>query len=100
MNQSAKNIQSGSWTARWGDHVVHLRLQANGWRAIVWRWTVGGKLVERTELDMVEGLPTALVATQWACGVLVTHGAQVLVDGQKMSLEAFLSFAPAPTVSV
>ncbi len=96
MNLPAKQIDSGAWTARWGDHVIHLRLRPNGWQATVWRWTLGGGLTERTELDLCDGFPTALVATQWACGVLVMHGAKVLVDGQKMGLESFLSFAPAP----
>lgn len=96
MNLPANRIVSGAWSARWGDHVIHLQKTDQGWRATVWRWTLGGGLTERTQIDKVGKFPSARVATQWACGVLVEQGAKVFVDGKTADLGAYLSFAPAP----
>lgn len=99
MNLPAKLITNGAWSARWGNHLVHLRpVGADRWQATVWQWPPNTGLAARVELDRCDKFPSALVAAQWACGVLVMHGVTVLVDGQKMSPEAFLSFAPAPEV--
>lgn len=92
-------LTEGSWSARWGDHVIHVAYVHNEWRATVWRWTRGGGLTERTQLDRCDGLPSSRVAVQWACGVLAELGAIVLIDGEKRNLATVLMFDSAPTLT-
>jgi hypothetical protein len=93
---SAALLTEGSWTARWSNHVIHLRERDGQWRATVWLWPQGARLALRQKLDEFEGFANAQVATAWACEVLVSYGASVLLDGQKHDLADFLTFAPAP----
>ena len=94
---TAKHITSGTWTARWGAWVVHLRSTSAGWRAVVWRWTAGGLLEERMQLGLCEGFANATDATTWACELLRESGAKVfIVDRQDIRLEDVLPFHPAP----
>jgi len=98
MNLPAKRIESGSWSARWGDHVVALQQRPSGWRATVWLWNLENGLAGRVLLDTSDGLPSAKVAAQWACGILAAYGGSVFIDGEHRDIEAYLSFAPAPTL--
>lgn len=93
---AAKQITEGSWSARWGDHVIHIRERGSWWVATVWRWTNGGGLQERMQLDHFDGFVNAQVAIAWSCDVLVAHGASVLINGQKRNLADVLAFSPAP----
>lgn len=97
----ATDLLDGAWTARWGDWVVHLRNTEKGWRATVWRWMVGGKLEERTQLGLCEGFGSAEDANTWACDLLRENGAKVFViDKPELRLETILRFHPAPEVVV
>jgi hypothetical protein len=93
----AKYLVQGSWSTRWGDWVIHLRCTGGLWRAIVWRWTTGGRLEERTQLGLCEGFGSAADATAWACDHLREGGAKVFViDKPQLRLEDVLRFHPAP----
>jgi hypothetical protein len=93
----ANELPFGTWSARWGDWVIHLRGQAGTWRATVWRWTLGGGYTERTQLDARAGFATAADATTWACDVLRESGAKVyVVDRPALKLETVLRFNAAP----
>lgn len=93
----ASKIQRGSWSARWGDWVICLRPSASSWQAIVWRWTVGGGLSERTQLGAMKGFATPVDATSWACDVLRDSGARVMViDRPSITLVDLILYNPAP----
>lgn len=89
---AAQQITEGSWSARWGSHVIHIRERDGWWSATVWRWT-GPR---RVQLDGFDGFVNAQVAIAWACDILVAHGASVLLDGKKRDLADVLAFSPAP----
>lgn len=93
---AAKYLSDGAWTSRWGDWVVHLRNIAGLWRAIVWRWTTGGHLEERTQLGRCEGFGSAAEAASWACDLLRDSGAKLfIIDKPQLKLEDILRFHPA-----
>jgi hypothetical protein len=102
----AKQITEGSWTARWGDHVIHIRERETWWVATVWRWSQGGGLQERMQLDYFDGFVNAQVAIAWACDVLVAHGVRVLILSSSgypplttKDLPDMLQFSPAPEIA-
>lgn len=94
---AAKCLVPGAWTTRWGDWVVHLRCIKDNWCVTVWRWTIGGRLEERTQLGLCAGFGSAVDATTWACDLLRESGAKVfIVDKPQLKLEDLLRFHPAP----
>lgn len=93
----AEQITSGAWSTRWGDWVIGLREREHVWHATVWRWTRGGGLEERRQLDARDGFPNPPSAVAWACDVLRGSGVKILVvDRPSMTLERMLRFSPAP----
>ncbi len=93
---AAKEITAGSWSARWHNHVIHLREQDGWWSVIVWSWPPGRSLAGRVLLDQFDGFVNAQVAISWACDILIAHGASVLINGKKRDLSEMLAFTPAP----
>lgn len=102
---AAQQIVDGSWSARWHNHVIHLRERNGWWHVIVWAWPKGRSLEGRVLLDEFDGFVNAQVAVAWACDILVAHGARVLVlsaDGGPLmttkDLPDLLQFSPAPEI--
>lgn len=103
MKMTAAEISEGSWSARWGNHLIHLRERDGWWHAIVWAWPHGRE--RRTLLDEFDGFVNAQVAVAWACDVLVAHGASILVLSSEggppvttKDLPRLLKFNPAPEI--
>lgn len=96
---AAKAITAGSWSARWHNHVIHLRERDGWWRAAVWSWPPGRSPAGRVLLDEFDGFVNAQVAISWACDVLVAHGASALINGVMRDLAEFLAFSPAPEIA-
>ena len=91
-----RSLEDGSWTARWRNHLVHLRMSSGLWTAAVWEWPIDAPVNQRVLLEQFGGWTTAQLAANWACVVLTEHGASVLIDGKKQNLVDLLAFSPAP----
>lgn len=93
----AEQVTQGSWTARWGDWLIKLRVREASSEATVWRWTTGGGYTERQQLGWRGGFSAPVDAVKWACDVLRDSGAKVMILGApSITLESMLRFAPAP----
>lgn len=91
---SAAQFIKGRWVARWGNWSVDLEWQADAWKVILWRQRPGRTyrhlLAEETGFVRVEE------AVAWACRIMRTDGAQVMILGREdLTLESILSFKPA-----
>lgn len=53
-------------------------------------------VAQRVLLAQTDKWFTALIAANWACSILVEHGASALIDGKKQNLVDLLAFSPAP----
>lgn len=94
---SADKITAGTWSSRWGDWVVGLHEKDAEWAVSVWRWTRGGGVEEREQLDTQDGFMSPSEAVMWACDVLRACGARTFViDRPSITLEMLLRFSPVP----
>lgn len=92
-----EQLASGTWTARWSDWVVKLKVKSDKCDATVWRWTVGGGYTERMQLGARNDFSSSKDAVAWACDVLRDNGVKVMIlDKPSITLESLLRFNPAP----
>lgn len=86
----SSSLTPGSWTARWGAWVIGIRTDDHDrWCVRVWSWAIGA----RVQIGKRAILPSATDAVAWACALLRSHGAHVLVDGRERALEDWLAFS-------
>jgi len=90
-----------SWSARWGNwQVVLQEFDPGRWGVKVHRWPPGAGLELRSVLATCDLFGTRDAAIDWACDVMKSDGARVLVlDAPGLTLRAMLQFTPAPELA-
>jgi len=95
---TAQAIETGAWSARWGEWQIYIREAVTGWMVIVWSWPVDTDADQRKQIGKARNLRDAETAINWASSLLKEHGAQAFVNGQKQPIAKFLNFTPAPEI--
>jgi hypothetical protein len=94
------NDKNKSWHARWGNWAVSLKTTGDCWAVTVYRWPPGSGLGDRKVLATCPFFGAREEAVSWACGVMRSDGATVVVlDAPGLALEHLLRFTTAPELA-